>query len=102
VDITQTVFLIDNVMNGFSLHRLDDGACIRTYNTNPVKTFPKQVAFGENMDIVVGGSNTGVIYVFDKNVGTLRQVLKHADKAQVQTVTVHLSHELDEMCLTDC
>ncbi|KAG2088288.1 WD40-repeat-containing domain protein [Suillus cothurnatus] len=67
VDITQTVFLIDNVMNGFSLHRLDDGACIRTYNTNPVKTFPKQVAFGENMDIVVGGSNTGVIYVFDKN-----------------------------------
>jgi hypothetical protein len=55
--------------------------CIRTYNTNPVKTFPKQVVFGENMDVVVGGSDAGVIYVFDKKTGTLKQVLKHAGKA---------------------
>ncbi|KAG2079479.1 WD40-repeat-containing domain protein [Suillus discolor] len=89
VDITQTLFLIDNVMNGFSLHRLDDGVCIRTYNTNPVKTFPKQVMFGENTDVVVGGSDAGVIYVFDKNKGTLKQVLKHANKARVQTVTTY-------------
>lgn len=88
VDIAQTLFLIDNVVNGFSLHRLDDAACIRTYNTNPVKTFPKQVVFGEKTDIVVGGSDAGVVYVFDKNEGTLKQVLRHADKTRVQTVTV--------------
>jgi hypothetical protein len=88
VDNAQTLFLIDNVTNGFSLHRLDDAVCIRSYNTNPIKTFPKQVVFGEKTDVVVGGSDAGVIYVFDKNEGTLKQVLKHADKARVQTVTV--------------
>ncbi|KAG2126104.1 WD40-repeat-containing domain protein [Suillus cothurnatus] len=71
VDNAQTLFLIDNVTNGFSLHRLDDAVCIRSYNTNPIKT------------------DAGVIYVFDKNEGTLKQVLKHADKARVQTVTTY-------------
>ncbi|KAG1779846.1 hypothetical protein EV702DRAFT_932580, partial [Suillus placidus] len=88
VDAGQTLFLMDNVMNGFSLHRLDDAVCIRTYNTNPVKTFPKQVVFGGKATLVVGGSDTGVIYVFDKNEGTLKQVLQHADTGRVQTVTV--------------
>ncbi|KAG2048868.1 WD40 repeat-like protein [Suillus hirtellus] len=89
VDNAQTLFLIDNVTNGFSLHRLDDAVCIRSYNTNPIKMFPKQVVFGEKTDVVVGGSDAGVIYVFDKNEGTLKQVLKHADKARVQTVTTY-------------
>ncbi|KIK35766.1 hypothetical protein CY34DRAFT_26540 [Suillus luteus UH-Slu-Lm8-n1] len=89
VDASHTLFLIDNVMNGFSLHQLDDGACIRTYNTDPVKTFPKQVVFGEKATLIVGGSDTGIIYVFDKNEGTLKQELQHADKAQVQTVATY-------------
>ncbi|KAG1856272.1 WD40-repeat-containing domain protein [Suillus tomentosus] len=89
VDTAQTLFLMDNVMNGFSLHRLDDAVCIRTYNTNPVKTFPKQVAFGGKATLVVGGSDAGVIYIFDKNEGTLKQVLQHADTGRVQTVTTY-------------
>ncbi|KAG1849600.1 hypothetical protein C8R48DRAFT_778531 [Suillus tomentosus] len=89
VDAAQTLFLMDNVMNGFSLHRLDDAVCIRTYDTNPVKTFPKQVAFGGKATLIVGGSDTGVIYVFDKNEGTLKQVLQHADKGRVQMVTTY-------------
>ncbi|KAG1765476.1 hypothetical protein EV702DRAFT_1051012 [Suillus placidus] len=76
-------------MNGFSLHRLEDAVCIRTYNTNPVKTFPKQVVFGVKATLVVGGSDTGVIYVFDKNEGMLKQVLQHANNGQVQTVTTY-------------
>ncbi|KAG2114688.1 uncharacterized protein F5147DRAFT_649850 [Suillus discolor] len=67
-----------------------DGVIIATnnagpliYSTNPVKTFPKQVVFGEKTDVVVGGSDTSI---FDKNEGTLKQVWKHADKARVQTV----------------
>ncbi|KAG1797458.1 WD40-repeat-containing domain protein [Suillus plorans] len=80
VDAPQTLFLIDNVVNGFSLHRLEDGACICTYNTNPVKTFPKQVVFGDRATLVVGGSDTGTIQIFDKNDGALKQVLQHADR----------------------
>ncbi|KAG2092149.1 uncharacterized protein F5147DRAFT_657766 [Suillus discolor] len=70
-------------MNRFSLHRLEDGACIHTYNTNPVKTFPKQVVFEEQATLVVGGSDTGTIHIFDKNEGTLKQVLQHADKGLI-------------------
>jgi hypothetical protein len=44
--------------------------------------------FGKKTDVMVGGSDTGIIYVFDKNEGTLKQVLKHAEKARVQTVIV--------------
>ncbi|KAG1793681.1 WD40-repeat-containing domain protein [Suillus plorans] len=102
VDITQTLFLIDNVTNGFSLHQLDDAVCITTYNTNPVKTFLKQVVFGEKTDIVVGGSDTGVVYVFDKNEGNLKQVSRHANKTRVQVVTVRHFHSWLFKCLTDC
>jgi WD40 repeat protein len=100
VDAPQTLFLIDNVMNGFSLHRLEDGACIRTYNTNPTKTFPKQVVFGEQATLIVGGSDAGTIHIFDKNEGTLRQVLQHADRGRAQTVTVRHFHQLME-CESD-
>lgn len=103
MDASHTLFLIDNVMNGFSLHQLDDGACIRTYNTDPVKTFPKQVVFGEKATLVVGGSDAGIIYVFDKNEGTLKQELQHADKARVQTVAVRSLPRINQHdCLTDC
>ncbi|KAG2135313.1 WD40-repeat-containing domain protein [Suillus clintonianus] len=91
VDAPQTLFLIDNVMNGFSLHQLEDGACLRTYNTNPVKTFPKQVVFGEQATLVVGGSDTGAIHIFDKNEGRVKQVLQHADRGRVQTVMTYNS-----------
>ncbi|OJA19606.1 hypothetical protein AZE42_10260 [Rhizopogon vesiculosus] len=76
-------------MNGFSLHQLDNGACICTYNTNPLETFLKQVIFGEKATLVVGGSDDGVIYIFNKNEGMLKQVLRHADKGQVQTVMTY-------------
>ncbi|KAG0698978.1 hypothetical protein DFH29DRAFT_877627 [Suillus ampliporus] len=84
------VIIATNNAGPMILHQLDDAVCIRTYNTNPVKTFPKQVVFGEKTDVVVGGSDAGVIYIFDKNEGTLKQVLKHADKARVQTVIVRI------------
>ncbi|KAG1806323.1 uncharacterized protein HD556DRAFT_1225602, partial [Suillus plorans] len=80
VNAPQTLFLIDNVVDGFSLHCLEDGACICTYNTNPVKTFPKQVVFEDRATLVVGGSDTGTIRIFNKNDGALKQVLQHADR----------------------
>ncbi|KAG2365320.1 hypothetical protein BDR07DRAFT_1374402 [Suillus spraguei] len=94
VDAPQTLFLIDNVVNRFSLHCLEDGACIHTYNTNPVKTFPKQVVFRDWATLVVGGSDTGTIQIFDKNDGALKQVLQHTDRGQVQTVTYKMYDSL--------
>ncbi|KAI6023549.1 WD40-repeat-containing domain protein, partial [Pisolithus microcarpus] len=88
IDRTGSLFAIDNAISGFSLHRLSDGSCIRTYDTKPLKTYPKQVAFMEDGTVIVGGSDNGLVYIFEKNTGTLRQRLRHSQTARAQTVTV--------------
>ena len=76
-------------MNGFSLHQLDNGAYIQMFPTGtPIKAMPKQVAFAEDSRLVVGGSDHGSVYVFDRRTGAPLDVLHHADKGLVQTVTV--------------
>jgi outer membrane protein assembly factor BamB len=80
---------VDNVRNGFDLYQLDNGAYIRTFPTGtPAKLLPKQVAFGEDAKVVIGGSDHGAVYVFDRKTGKPLQVLHHADKGLVQTITV--------------
>lgn len=87
IDAAHTGFVIDNTVNGFSLHRLEDGVCTRTYDTNPRKGFPKQVAIAEGGSMVVGGGDDGLIYVFDKASSEQVQTLQHSTSGQVQTVT---------------
>jgi hypothetical protein len=76
-------------MNGFNLHQLDNGAHIHNFLTGtPRKRVPKQVAFGENSKVVVGGSDHGAAYIFDRETGTTLDLIRHADRGLVQTVTV--------------
>jgi hypothetical protein len=80
---------VDNVADGFDLHQLDNGTYVRTFFTGTAqKTYPKQVVFGEEAKVVVGGSDHGAIYVFDRRTGEQLQVLRHAEKGMVQTITV--------------
>lgn len=82
-------FVMDNAIDGFDLRQLDNGAYVRTFPTGvPIKTVPKQVLFGEESRIVVGGSDHGAVYVFDRKTGTPLDVLRHADKGLVQTIAV--------------
>ena len=84
--------MVDNVADSFDLHKLENGEYIRTFSTGLAKkNFPKQVLFGEDGKVVIGGSDHGSIYVFDRRTGEVLQVLKHADSGMggmVQTVTV--------------
>lgn len=80
--------MIDNGVAGYSLHRVDDGMCSRTYETKPKKTYPKQVVFAEKGDKIVGGGDEGRAYIFHKATGMLHQVLRHSATGRVQTVTV--------------
>ena len=62
---------------------------VRTFPTGtPIKRFPKQVAFGEDDTVVVGGSDHGVIYVFDRKTGDVLDTIIHSRRGLVQTVTV--------------
>ncbi|KAG2046080.1 hypothetical protein BDR06DRAFT_856595, partial [Suillus hirtellus] len=82
------VFVVDNAIDGFSLYRLDgEGESVRTFATAlPSVSVPKQVAFGEEGRIVIGGSDNGLVYVFDKKTGQKIQTLQHADTGLVQTI----------------
>jgi hypothetical protein len=85
----QTQFVIDNVSDGFDLHQMADGAFVRTYTTGTAtRRVPKQVVFAESLRAVVGGSDHGAVYVFDRKSGGKVAVLQHSDKGLVQTVTV--------------
>ena len=89
VSIRRNQFVIDNARNGFDLHHLDNAAFVRTFPTgNPTKPVPKQVAFVKDSRVVVGGSDHGAVYLFDRKTGKPVQVLHHADKGLVQTSTV--------------
>jgi outer membrane protein assembly factor BamB len=82
-------FVVDNARNGFDLYQLDTATHIRTFPTgNPSRHLPKQVAFGEDSKVVVAGSDHGAVYVFDRKTGKPLEVLHHADKGLVQTITV--------------
>jgi hypothetical protein len=80
--------VVDN-SEGFDMHRLDSGQYIRTLSTGyPLWRLPKQVIFAEDATIIVGGSDHGAIYLWDRRSGVLLAKLAHADQGLVQTVTV--------------
>ncbi|KIK17453.1 hypothetical protein PISMIDRAFT_111341 [Pisolithus microcarpus 441] len=79
IDAAHTGFVIDNT----------DGICTRTYDTNPRKGFPKQVAIAEGGSMVVGRGDDGLIYVFDKASSEQVQTLQHSTSGRVQTVTTY-------------
>ncbi|KAI6097144.1 hypothetical protein EV401DRAFT_1895571 [Pisolithus croceorrhizus] len=87
IDSAHMSFVINNAVNGFSLHRMEDGICTRTYDTNPKKGFPKQVTIAERESVVIGRGDDRLVYVFDKGTSELVQTLWQSTNGQVQTVT---------------
>lgn len=76
-------------MNGFTLYPLDNATPIRNFVTDPpLVPLPKQVAFGEDSRLVVGGSDNGSVYLFERRSGQLLTKLLHADDGLVQTIAV--------------
>ncbi|KAG2121579.1 WD40-repeat-containing domain protein [Suillus cothurnatus] len=91
------VFVVDNAIDGFTLYRLEgEGESVRTFTTAvPSMSVPKQVVFGEEGKVVIGGSDNGLVYVFDRKTGQIIQTLRHADVGLVQTIT---GRDLDGRC----
>ena len=80
---------MDNAVDGFDLYNLETGLFMHNFPTGiPKKRYPKQVAFGEDARVVVGGSDHGAVYVFDRKTGKTLDVLFHAEEGLVQTITV--------------
>ena len=79
------------MVSGFSLHKLSDGTYIRGFPTQASgRSIIKAVGFLENFAIVVGGSDHGLVYLFNRETGEVQETLRHADRGHVQAVTVTL------------
>jgi hypothetical protein len=82
-------FVVDTGSGRFNLHDMEDGSYVRHFPTGtPIRRHPKQVAFGEKGHVVVGGSDHGIVYVFDWMTGNKMVELKVAEQGMVQTVAV--------------
>lgn len=87
--------MVDNAHDGFNLHDLEDAGYVRTFFAGvPSRQLPRQVAFAEKGKVVVGGSDQGVVYVFDRCTGAVVDRLNHARTGWIGTVTVE--------CLMSC
>jgi hypothetical protein len=84
------VFIVDNATNGFTLYRLEgDEEPVRTFVTAaPSVSVPKQVAFGAEGRLVIGGSNHGSVYAFERKSGKVFETLRHSNTGLVQTIAV--------------
>ncbi|KAG1725150.1 uncharacterized protein EDB91DRAFT_1062420, partial [Suillus paluster] len=98
----QGIFVMDNATDSFTLYRLEgDSEPVRTFATAvPSMSVPKQVAFGEEGKVVVGGSDNGLVYVFDRKTGQILKTLHHADTdvGLVQTISVSVKTDWKECC----
>lgn len=94
-------YIIDNVNDGFDLYNMENGIFLRNFPTGtPIKRLPKQVGFGEEAKVVVGGTDHGVVYVFDRKRGARLDTLDHGNKHLIQAITVSLGSDTDRQPLT--
>ena len=74
---------------GPSLYMLEDMQFLCEYPTGkPTKCFPKQVEFGEDSRVLVGSSDHGTIYMFDRKTVFMVETLQHEDDGLSQALTV--------------
>jgi hypothetical protein len=84
------VFIVDNATNGFTLYRLEgDEEPVWTFViAAPSVSVPKQVAFRAEGRMIIGGSDHGSVYVFERKSGKLFETLCHSNTGLVQTIAV--------------
>ncbi|KAL1946016.1 hypothetical protein VTO73DRAFT_2018 [Trametes versicolor] len=83
----QQLVVVDNVGSGFDVWNLNGGTHQRTFPTGkPTRFLPRQVGFADDAKAIVGGSDHGAVYVFDRKTGAPLDVLRHAQQGLVQTI----------------
>lgn len=81
-------YVIDNG-KGFSVHHLRSGGLIQEFPYSKLTTrWPKQVSYGVNDHIVVGGSDHSLVYMYDRHIGYSLDLLRHSNRGWVQTIAV--------------
>lgn len=106
VDDIRGVFVADKGESCFDLCSLESGHLIRSFGfrTREVECrLPLQVTFANEGRYIVGGSDHGVAYVYDRKTAQMFDILHHAldDETLVQTVSVSLFLPFEGLALTN-
>jgi len=89
VDLERRLCVVDNVGDGFDIYKLDSGNFMMSLSTkDPLKTYPKGVTFAAHSYAVIGGSDHGRVYIFERKTGKIIKTLKHASKGGAETIAV--------------
>ncbi|KAI0368517.1 YVTN repeat-like/Quino protein amine dehydrogenase [Pilatotrama ljubarskyi] len=87
IQAKQQLLLVDNVSTGFDAWNLSSETHQWTFPTGkPIRFLPRQVHFADDAKTIVGGSDHGAVYVFDRKTGAPVDVLCHAQQGLVQTI----------------
>lgn len=95
IQVKQQLLVVDNVSSGFDVWSLSGETHQRTFPTGkPTRFVPRQVSFVDDASTIVGGSDHGAVYVFDRKTGAPLDVLQHAQQGLVQTIAVRVSNSV--------
>ncbi|KAL5529805.1 hypothetical protein ACEPAG_5792 [Sanghuangporus baumii] len=83
--------VIDNSADGFSVIDVATGSLVRALPCPVNKTVPKQVAWANHQKLIIGGTDHGMLYVYNAETGQVTQKLRHESSGFVQTVTVRIN-----------
>ncbi|KAI6012963.1 hypothetical protein BKA83DRAFT_4365405 [Pisolithus microcarpus] len=92
VHLKRGLFVVDNATDGFTLYRLESV-------DPPTVPVPKQVSFGEDGKVVIGGSDNGSVYVFNRRTGVLIETLSHTAATLIPTIAVR---DVGGRCIIAC
>ena len=89
VCVKDSCFAVDNGLNSFDLHDLNNGAYIRMFVTGLLRfQYPWQARLTEDGGLLVGGGEYGRVHMFDSQSGATLGTLKYGGDSLVQNVDV--------------
>ena len=89
VDVKADIFILDDTNQGVGLYKMSTCERIKTFDVpTKVACRVRTVAFHDQLTAVVCGSDHGQVYVFERRLGVIRDVLHIGFDDWVQTITV--------------
>ena len=81
--------LAGSIEDGYDNYRLENCTFLQSFITRLARLRqPKDVKFAEEGEVVVGGSDHGIVYVFGSHTGAQLELIHHQKDVMVQTIAV--------------
>lgn len=88
IDLKHGVFCIDDPHEGVALYQLHSSTRLLTCKVPVTKSMrARKISFAEDCKVIIGGSDHGIVYVFDRQSGKVVDKLMTDTDDWVQTVT---------------